>query len=118
MPKKNHSGYTNGLSHTGPSLKPVPFGTTSIQIILTRKCATLIETLQVVLLGNGKRQKADVAQRRGPVVRAQVDQAQLRGRLRVGEGQHCDQQEAHCHHKLEEKRNDRASVSLLSITES
>lgn len=73
----------------------------------------MLETLQVVLLGNGKRQKADVAQRRGPVVRAQVDQAQLRSILRVGEGQHGDQQEAHRHHKLEENRDDRASVSAL-----
>lgn len=71
-----------------------------------------MQTLQVVLLGNGKRQKADVAQRRGPVVRAQVDQAQLRRGLRVGEGQHGDQQEAHRHHKLEErsKRQSRPSV--------
>lgn len=73
----------------------------------------MLETLQVVLLGNGKRQKADVAQRRGPVVRAQVDQAQLRSILRVCEGQHGDQQEAHRHHKLEENRDDRASVSPL-----
>lgn len=84
---------------------------------MSLKWKCMIKTLQVVLLGNGERQKADVAQRRGPVVRAQVDQAKLRGTLRVGEGQHSDQQEAHSHHKLEENRNDRASVSLLSVTE-
>lgn len=73
--------------------------------------------MQVVLLGNGEGQKADVAERRGPVVGAQVDQAQLRGVLRVREGQHGNQQEADGHHKLEKNRDDRVCVSPLVIIE-
>lgn len=53
-----------------------------------RDIAIVLQTLQVVLLGDGKGQKADVAQRGWPVIRAQVDQTQLWGTLRVCEGQH------------------------------
>lgn len=64
-------------------------------------CGDVLPTSEVVLLGDGQREQADVAQRRGPVVGAQADQAQLGGALGVGEGQHHDQQEAHHHHKLQ-----------------
>lgn len=53
-----------------------------------RDIAIVLQTLQVVLLGDGKGQKADVAQRGRPVIRAQVDQTQLWSTLRVCEGQH------------------------------
>lgn len=61
----------------------------------------VLQTLQVVLLGDGQGQQADVAEGGRPVIRAQVDQTQLWGALRVCEGQHGHQQEAHCHNKLQ-----------------
>lgn len=64
----------------------------------------MLQTLQVVLLGDGQGQQADVAEGGRPVVTAQVDQTQLGGTLGVCEGQHCHQQEAHCHHKLQRQQ--------------
>ena len=59
-----------------------------------------VQTLQVVFLGDGQGQQADVAERGGPVVTAQVYQTQLGGTLGVREGQYHHQQEAHCQQKL------------------
>lgn len=64
----------------------------------------MLQTLQVVLLGDGQGQQADVAEGRRPVITAQVDQTQLGGALGVREGQHRHQQEAHCHHKLQRQQ--------------
>ena len=63
-----------------------------------------VQTLQVVLLGDGQRQQANVAEGRRPVVAAQVDQTKLGGSLRVGEGQHHHQEEAHCQDKLQRQQ--------------
>lgn len=67
----------------------------------------VFQTLQVVLLSDGQGQQADVAEGGRPVVWAQVDQTQLGGTLRVREGQHGQQQEAHRHHKLPRWRQSR-----------
>lgn len=88
---------------------PYPLGTSCIRnvqhlyvcvSVSGRDIAIVVQTLQVVLLSDGKGEKADVAQRGRPVIRAQVDQTQLWGTLRVCEGQHSYQQEANRHHKL------------------
>lgn len=62
------------------------------------------QTLQIVLLGDGQGQQADVTEGGRPVITAQVDQTQLRGTLRVSKGQDHHQQEAHCHHKLQRQQ--------------
>lgn len=61
-------------------------------------------TLQVVLLGNGQGQKADMAEGGRPVATAKVDQTNLGGILRVSKGQDHHQQEAHGHYKLHWKK--------------
>lgn len=61
----------------------------------------MVQTLQVVFLGDGQRQQPDVAERGRPIVTAQVDQTQLWSALWIREGEDHHQQEAHRHHELQ-----------------